>query len=70
MLPNPEDVSPLKALIAYDALVHSDHPLRKKGIDGIELFIGMSPPFLPNPCVVRGMNDETLKRLVSVRHVR
>ena len=44
MLPNPEDIGPLKALIAYDALVHPDHPLRKKGIDGIELFIGMSSP--------------------------
>lgn len=40
-LPNPEDIGPLKALIAHDALVHPDHPLRKQGIDGIELFIGM-----------------------------
>lgn len=40
-LPNAEDIGPLKALLAYDALVHPDHPLRKKGIDGIELFIGM-----------------------------
>ncbi|KAJ3488380.1 hypothetical protein NLI96_g2905 [Meripilus lineatus] len=39
-LPNAEDIGPLKALLAYDALVHPDHPLRKKGIDGIELFIG------------------------------
>ncbi len=40
VLPNPEDIGPLKALIAYDALVHPDHPLRKDGINGIELFIG------------------------------
>lgn len=40
MLPNLEDVGPLKALIAYDALVHPDHPLRKEGLDGIEMFMG------------------------------
>jgi len=39
-LPNQEDVSPLKATIAYDAIVHPDHPLRKEGNDGIELYIG------------------------------
>ncbi|TCD69654.1 hypothetical protein EIP91_006671 [Steccherinum ochraceum] len=39
-LPNPEDVSPLKAILAYNALVHPDHPLRKEGVDGIELFVG------------------------------
>ncbi|KAH8105873.1 hypothetical protein BXZ70DRAFT_917179 [Cristinia sonorae] len=39
-LPNFEDVNPLKAMISYDALVHPDHPLRKKGVDGIELYIG------------------------------
>ncbi|KAI0069959.1 hypothetical protein K474DRAFT_1680524, partial [Panus rudis PR-1116 ss-1] len=39
-LPNPEDVSPLKAMIAYEALVHPEHLLRKEGNDGIELYIG------------------------------
>lgn len=41
-LPNQEDVGPLKALIAYSALVHSDHPLRKPGVNGIELYLGES----------------------------
>ncbi|KAI0750709.1 hypothetical protein C8Q80DRAFT_1097887 [Daedaleopsis nitida] len=39
-LPNQEDVSPLKALIAYNALVHPDHPLRKPGVSGLELYRG------------------------------
>ncbi|KAL1946839.1 hypothetical protein VTO73DRAFT_14943 [Trametes versicolor] len=39
-LPNQADVSPLKALIAYSALVHPDHPLRKEGVNGIELYLG------------------------------
>ncbi|RDX55588.1 hypothetical protein OH76DRAFT_1396980 [Lentinus brumalis] len=39
-LPNQDDVSPLKALIAYPALVHPDHPLRKPGVNGIELHLG------------------------------
>ncbi|OBZ70193.1 Good for full DBP5 activity protein 2 [Grifola frondosa] len=39
-LKNQEDKSPLKALIAYEALVHPDHPLRKPNVDGIELYIG------------------------------
>ncbi|KAL6309686.1 hypothetical protein BKA93DRAFT_849857 [Sparassis latifolia] len=43
VLPEPKDISPLKALLAYDALVHPDHPLRKAGIDGIELFLGTFP---------------------------
>ncbi|CAL1700743.1 unnamed protein product [Somion occarium] len=38
-LPEIEDVSPLKAMIAYDALVHPEHPLRKHRTDGIELFV-------------------------------
>ncbi|THG99307.1 hypothetical protein EW026_g3009 [Hermanssonia centrifuga] len=42
-LPNPQTVGPLKATIAYDALVHPDHPLRKAGVDGIELYIGTFP---------------------------
>ncbi len=41
-LPNQEDVGPLKALIAYSALVHADHPLRKPGVNGIELYLGES----------------------------
>ncbi|KDQ64564.1 hypothetical protein JAAARDRAFT_28209 [Jaapia argillacea MUCL 33604] len=40
VIPNQEEISPLKALLAYDSLVHRDHPLRKEGIDGIELFMG------------------------------
>ena len=39
-LPNQDDVGPLKALIAYNALVHPDHPLRKPGVNGIELYLG------------------------------
>ncbi|KAH9899896.1 hypothetical protein C8Q73DRAFT_681374 [Cubamyces lactineus] len=39
-LPNQADVSPLKALLAYSALVHPDHPLRKEGVNGIELYLG------------------------------
>lgn len=41
VLPNPDDIGPLKALIGWEALVHPDHPLRKPGQDGLELFIGM-----------------------------
>lgn len=49
-LPNPEDAGPLKAILAYDALVHPDHPLRLEGKDGIELSIGAhSPSRLPVP---------------------
>ncbi|KAI0771598.1 hypothetical protein BD413DRAFT_613103 [Trametes elegans] len=40
VLPNQEDVSPLKALLAYTSLVHADHPLRKQGVNGIELYLG------------------------------
>lgn len=39
-LPNPEDRSPLKALLAQDALVHPDHPLRREGVEGAELYLG------------------------------
>lgn len=39
-LPNQEDVSPLKALLAYQALVHPDHPLRHEGSNGLELHLG------------------------------
>ncbi|OCH94131.1 hypothetical protein OBBRIDRAFT_770486 [Obba rivulosa] len=35
-----EDWSPLKALLSYNALVSPDHPLRKEGVDGIELYLG------------------------------
>ncbi|KAI0773443.1 hypothetical protein BC629DRAFT_1291073 [Irpex lacteus] len=41
VLPNPDDIGPLKALIGWEALVHPDHPLRKPGQDGLELFIGI-----------------------------
>ncbi|KAI0702905.1 hypothetical protein BC835DRAFT_1320229 [Cytidiella melzeri] len=40
-LPNPDDGSALKALIAWETLVHPDHPLRKPGQDGLELFRGV-----------------------------
>ncbi|EGO01874.1 hypothetical protein SERLA73DRAFT_150940 [Serpula lacrymans var. lacrymans S7.3] len=33
-LPNPDDRGPLKAVLAHDALVHPDHPLRRKDVDG------------------------------------
>jgi len=39
-LPNQEDVSPLKAMLAYAALTHPEHPLRKEGAEGIEMHIG------------------------------
>jgi hypothetical protein len=39
-LPDPDDYAPLKASIAHDALVHPDHPLRKEGVDGIEMYMG------------------------------
>lgn len=40
VLPNPEDAGPLKAILAHEALVHPDHPLRKEGKDGIDLTMG------------------------------
>ncbi|KAH9951611.1 hypothetical protein B0H21DRAFT_183121 [Amylocystis lapponica] len=39
-LPKLEDISPLKAMLAYDALVHPDHPLHKPQVDGIEMYLG------------------------------
>ena len=39
-LPDVDDIRPLKAMVDYSALVHPDHPLRKEGQDGIELYIG------------------------------
>ncbi|KAH9938180.1 uncharacterized protein B0H18DRAFT_965939 [Fomitopsis serialis] len=39
-LPNQEDIGPLKALLAYQALVHPDHPLRSEGSDGLEFHLG------------------------------
>ncbi|KZT74359.1 hypothetical protein DAEQUDRAFT_781910 [Daedalea quercina L-15889] len=44
-LPDQEDVSPLKALLAYPALVHPDHPLRHEGGNGLELHLGPSGTF-------------------------
>ncbi|KIM90889.1 hypothetical protein PILCRDRAFT_811386 [Piloderma croceum F 1598] len=38
-LPNKEDGSPLKAILAHDSLVHPDHPLRN-GKHGIEMYMG------------------------------
>jgi hypothetical protein len=45
-LPNQEDISQLKALIAWEALVHPDHPLRTPGQKGLEIFRGMYTLFL------------------------
>lgn len=38
-LPDKVDGSPLKAILAHDALVHPDHPLRN-GKSGIEMYMG------------------------------
>ena len=35
-----DDRGPLKAVLAHDALVHPDNPLRKPGVNGIELYHG------------------------------
>jgi hypothetical protein len=35
-----QDGDALKAVLAHDALVHPDNPLRKPKVDGIELYIG------------------------------
>lgn len=35
-----EQKEPMKAMFAFETLVHPDHPLRRKGHDGIELSIG------------------------------
>ncbi|KAN0097512.1 hypothetical protein V8E55_001958 [Tylopilus felleus] len=40
VLPDPRDRSPLKAVLAQDALVHPDHPLHKDGVEGVELYMG------------------------------
>lgn len=40
VLPNKEDASPLKAVLAHDALVHPDHPLRNGNDAGIEMYMG------------------------------
>ena len=39
-LPDPLDRSPLKAVLAQDALVHPEHPLHKDGVEGAELYLG------------------------------
>jgi hypothetical protein len=39
-LPVEDDRKPLKAVLAHDALVHPDNPLRKPGVNGIELHHG------------------------------
>lgn len=35
-----EQKEPLKAILAFETLVHPDHPLRRKGYDGIDMSIG------------------------------
>jgi hypothetical protein len=40
VLPNREDGFAVKAILAHDAIVHPDHPLRIAGKPGIELTIG------------------------------
>lgn len=39
-MPNREDGFAVKAILAHDAIVHPDHPLRIAGKPGIELTIG------------------------------
>ena len=39
-LPNKDDGSPLKTVLAHDSLVHPDHPLRNGDPRGIELYMG------------------------------
>lgn len=40
-----EQKEPLKAILAFETLVHPDHPLRRKGYDGIDMSIGALPDF-------------------------
>ncbi|KAL0949460.1 hypothetical protein HGRIS_009514 [Hohenbuehelia grisea] len=37
---HPDDSSPLKALLAHDAITHPDHPLRKPSLPGVEFYLG------------------------------
>lgn len=46
VLPDAADVHPLKATISYDALVDPNHPLRREGVDGIELYLGESRAYI------------------------
>lgn len=39
-VPNPDDRSPLKAILAHDALTHREHPLHKEGEEGITMHLG------------------------------
>lgn len=39
-MPNRADGYAIKAILAHDAIVHPDHPLRIAGKPGIELSIG------------------------------
>ncbi|EPQ59436.1 hypothetical protein GLOTRDRAFT_35133 [Gloeophyllum trabeum ATCC 11539] len=39
-LPDEEDISTLKSVLQYDALVHPDHPLMADSTKGVELFMG------------------------------
>ena len=49
VLPNKEDGFAVKAILAHDALVHPDHPLRIAGKPGIELTIGELVNYYPPP---------------------
>ncbi|KAF5344148.1 hypothetical protein D9758_008845 [Tetrapyrgos nigripes] len=40
---SPEDREKVKAILAHDALVHPDHPLRLPNQDGAQLFLGIFP---------------------------
>ncbi|THV08439.1 hypothetical protein K435DRAFT_740525 [Dendrothele bispora CBS 962.96] len=42
-LPNPGDRDAVKAILAHDALVHVEHPLRLPDQDGAQLFLGSFP---------------------------
>lgn len=42
-----QEVRNLKAFIAYDAIVHPDHPLSTGGEGGVKLYLGTAPLFNP-----------------------
>ena len=46
-LSNREDGFAVKAILAHDAIVHPDHPLRLAGKPGIELTIGEAVNYYP-----------------------
>jgi hypothetical protein len=59
-MPNQEDGGHLKAFFAHDPLTHAEHPLRKKGEDGIQMFMGHL-----NSCVYSSAHS-----LITYLHLR